>query len=600
MLKKLLTTKYIIADGAIGTYYAQMMNNHTIFAELANITHPEIVEKIHAEYIEAGAKLIRTNTFSANSIILKILQPQLQTILEKGYEIAQKAAQGKNIFIAANIGPIPEVTADGKVLTKTRIFDEYKFIVDTFLQAGAEIFIFETFSRMDYLAEIARYIKSKNPKAFILTQFVMTAEGFTRKGISLERVQTEIKAVKDIDAYGFNCGVGPTHLTKLIRRLDISSDIVSIFPNAGYPEIINERMVYDDNPAYFAEIMSGMPNLGVKIIGGCCGTTPRHIRQLAEKLAGQLVQEVSAPISQPRKATAIKHTPNNFRAKLENGKFVTAVELDPPFDISINKILHNAWVCKEHGVDLITIADSPLAKARVDSVMIAAKIKREIGIDAMPHICCRDKNINALKSIVMAGHIEEIRNILAVTGDAIPKSSDIKSVFNLNSVKLIEFINEINKEIFVDDPMYIGGALNLNVLNKDVELSRMLAKAAKGAGFFLTQPIFDDATIAYLPKTRTKPSAKILGGVMPLVSYKNAQFINNEVPGINVPEAYIKRFDPNMTREAAEIEGINLAVEIAKKIRSQVDGFYFITPFNRIEMIIKIIEKIGEMNGENV
>ncbi|MBP2654860.1 MAG: bifunctional homocysteine S-methyltransferase/5,10-methylenetetrahydrofolate reductase [Firmicutes bacterium] len=593
MIKDYLKNNVLIADGAMGTYYSQIISNNDTFPELANITNPLIIEKIHAEYIEAGAQLIRTNTFSANSIVLNKTRQEVKTILEKGYALAQKAALGNKVFIAASIGPIPEMTADGTILDKTRILDEYMFIVDTFLNVGANIFIFETFSRLDYLSEIASYIKDKAADAFILTQFVMTSEGFTRKGISLERIRDQIRKVTTIDAYGFNCGVGPTHLAKLISNLDFSQDVLSIFPNAGYPEIVNERMVYNNNPDYFASVLSNMPGLGANIIGGCCGTTPSHIKKLAEKVQLQPLKPSSVAKGERKELRAVRKTKNNFFDKLKNGQFTIAVELDPPFDINIDKIVHNAFICKEHGVDLITIADSPLARARVDSVMLAAKIKREVGIETMPHICCRDRNINALKSILLAGHIEEIRNVLAVTGDAIPNAStsEIKSVFNLNSTKLIEFITEMNKEIFVDDQFCIGGALNLNVLNKDVELSRMLAKTEKGAGFFLTQPIFDAETIAYLPKVRKSSQAKILGGIMPLVSYRNAQFINNEVPGINVPAEYIKMFDPNMTKEEAEEQGVDLAVKIACEVKSGVDGFYFITPFNRVEMIMKILHR---------
>jgi len=588
LLKEYLASNFLVADGAMGTYYAQLTNQNT-FPEWANCNDAETIEKIHTEYIQAGAQFIRTNTFSANSIILNIPREQVAVLLKKGYEIAHKAAYGKNVFIAASIGPIPEVKADGTVMSKEQMVEEFKFIVDTFLQVGADLFVFETFSRTDYLLEVSAYIKEKNVNAFVLTQFVMSAEGYSRKGISIERLQDEIKVVKTIDAYGFNCGVGPTHLSKLIQRIDIGQDKLSLFPNAGYPEVVNERMVYNNNPEYFAEVMSHVLSQGVRIIGGCCGTTPEHIRCLAQKVSAKTVGQATPRINERETALA-KQVENHFAAKMKAGKFVIAVELDPPFDMNMDKILHNARVCKENGVDVITIADSPLAKARVDSVMIAAKIKREVGIDAMPHICCRDRNINALKSIIMAGHIEEIRNILAVTGDAIPRNSETKSVFNLNSVKLIEFIKDINQEMCSNDPVYIGGALNLNVLNKEVELSRMAAKIEQGARFFLTQPIFEEETIDFLPRAKENSKAKILGGIMPLVSYKNAQFINNEVPGITIPQGYIERFTPAMSREDAENAGIELAVDIAKRIKPMVDGFYFVTPFNRIDMIMKIIK----------
>jgi homocysteine S-methyltransferase len=280
---------------------------------------------------------------------------------------------------------------------------------------------------------------------------------------------------------------------------------------------------------------------------------------------------------------------------MRNNQFVIAVELDPPFNADAETILKNARICKSHGVDVITIADSPMGRARVDSVMLAAKIKREVGIEVIPHICCRDKNINALKSAILAGYIENIRNILAVTGDPIATAerNEIKGVFDLNSFKLIELISIMNIETFAGDPINIGGALNLNILKPQDEVSRMMKKSELGASFFLTQPIFDDDVIEFLPQVKKNDNMYILGGIMPLVSYKNAQFLNNEVAGIKIPERILSQFDQNMEKAEAEDLGVEIAVDIANRIKNNVDGFYFITPFNRAEMIIKIMNKLG-------
>lgn len=223
--------------------------------------------------------------------------------------------------------------------------------------------------------------------------------------------------------------------------------------------------------------------------------------------------------------------------------------------------------------------------------MLSAKIKRETGIDTMPHICCRDKNINALKSSMLAAHIEDIRNVLLVTGDPVHESDkdSVKAVFNISSLNLIELANQLNQEVFAYDTVYIGGALNLNVPNKQSELNRMVKKNNKGASYFLTQPIYEDAVIDSLSSVKAQAEVKLLGGIMPLVSYRNAIFLNNEVPGITIPQKYIDLFKPDMDRETAQAEGIKIAVELAKKIRPNVDGFYFITPFNRVNIITEII-----------
>lgn len=578
----------IITDGAMGTYYSQMAPKAGAFSEFANLEAPETVLAIHRAYIEAGAVLLRTNTFSVNTVTLGISREQAGELVKKGYEIALEAAAGRAVYVAANIGPIPDADRSG-----SEVLDEYKFIADSFLEAGAGIFILETFSSTEHLQALAHHIKSSSPSAFLLTQFAVMPDGYTRKGIGIERLIQEVRTIREIDAYGFNCGAGPVHLHNALRKIDLKGDLVSVLPNAGYPEIINERTVFTQNPEYFAGKLKDMRELGVRILGGCCGTTPEHIRAAARILGQNKATGAIVRPAEERKPHATGTVFNSFRHKLENGKFVVAVELDPPFDANVDKVLQGADLCRNQGVDLITVADSPMARARVDSVMLAAKIKRETGIETMPHICCRDKNLNALKSGLLAGYVEGIRNILAVTGDPIASGDkgEIKSVFNLNSLRLMELISEMNREFFPENGIFTGGALNLNVQNKDVEAARMAKKAEKGAAFFLTQPIFSDEVIEYLSRMERNPSVKLLAGIMPLVSYKNAQFLNNEVPGIRIPDEAIGRFHPDMSRADAEAAGIELAVELAWKLKPHVDGFYFITPFNRVGMVTEIIEK---------
>jgi len=595
MIKEYLKNNILITDGAMGTYYAEITGNYNTVPEMANINAPETIARIHQEYIAAGAKLIKTNTFSANSMTLDLPRPEVEKLIAAGLEIANRAAENKNVFVAASIGPIPDMM-DKTDVDQTVIVEEYKFIVDLFLQRNMKIFLFETFSEFTYLPEITDYIKTKDASAFIVTQFATTPEGFTRKGISIRRIIAQVKKCASIDAYGFNCGVGPAHLFNALKNISFDDDIIAVAPNAGYPEIIHERTVYVNNIDYFAERMKEIGELGVKILGGCCGTTPAHIGKMAALIKPE--QAVVVPkrdIVVKSSAPAVVEETGCFAKKMKNNQFVIAVELDPPFHADADTIINSARICKDNGVDVITLADSPMGRARVDSVMLAAKIKREVGIDVMPHICCRDRNINALKSSVLAGYIEQIRNILAVTGDPVATAdkNDIKDVFNLNSFKFIEFLSMLNKEFFEEHPIHIGAALNLNAANPEAEIARMQKKVAMGAEFFLTQPIFADQTIDLLPQIEKKENVKLLGGIMPLVSYRNAQFLNNEVPGIQVPEKIMNRFDRSMDRETAENLGIEIAVEIAHRIRKDVDGFYFITPFNRVEMIIKIIQKIG-------
>lgn len=594
MIKDYLKNNTLVTDGAMGTYYEEKTNEEDTFCELANVNNPEIIKEIHKEYIEAGAKLIRTNTFSANTVTLGLNRHGVKTIIEKGYLIAKEAVGDKDVYIGASIGPIHE-----SVYKKDKdidIFAEYKFVVDTIMDLGGDIFVFETFGSTDYLEEISKYIKEKNSDAFILAQFAVTLNGYTRKEVSIKRILKEVKEIDEIDAYGFNCGLGPAHLHKLMEGLDIFDDVISALPNASYPEIINEKMVYVYNPDYFANIVADIKVLGAKILGGCCGTTPEHIQSISDRIEICEIKDIEKErMKQVEKIKKEKQKKSsNFLKKIQREEFVIAVELDPPYDTSIEGLMESARVCKENGVDIITVADSPRAIARVDSLMMAAKIKREIDIDVIPHLCCRDKNVNALKSGILASHIEDIRNILVITGDPILDIDKIstKSVFNLNSYKLIEMIDDMNREIFKEEPINIGGALNLNVRCKEAEIKRMMKKVEKGANIFFTQPIFDETAIDFLSKMKKNKDIRILGGIMPIVNYRNAQFLNNEVPGIEIPQKYVDRFDPDMSKRESEQVGIELAVELANNLREHVDGLYFINPFNRIEMIVKILQRI--------
>jgi len=383
-------------------------------------------------------------------------------------------------------------------------------------------------------------------------------------------------------------------MSEIIKKINIGNDIVSALPNAGYPEIIHDRTIYPNNPTYFAKRVNDIKCFGASIVGGCCGTNPNYIKQLASiidensKIANTIIRD-EEKVKEPK----IK-TKNTFKDKLDNNEFVVAIELSAPIDTDFSKLITGAKICKENNIDLVTVPDSPMSKVRADSTIIACKIKREIGIEAMPHICCRDKNTNAIRSSLIGSHIEDIRNVLAITGDPISDASKVetKSVFNLNSFRLMELIEDMNAEVFKKDNIFIGGALNLNVLNKEVEFNRMLKKIDKGAKFFLTQPIYDDEAIEFLKKIRERTNVKILAGLLPVVSYKNAMFLNNELPGVTIPDKYVKMFEENMSKEEAQEIGIKITVEIGKKLKDACDGLYFITPFNRVSMLIEIIKQI--------
>lgn len=583
--EKIFARPYLLFDGAMGTYYEEVSGGSVRSCELSNIEAPEIIEKIHSEYINAGAKAIRTNTFAANTVSLNCEFSKVREIIKSAYDIAQRCCKDKNVLIFADIGPIPDQT-------ETDREPEYKRIIDTFLNCGAKYFCFETFSEYEILVALSGYIKDKAPEAFILTQFAVTPDGYSRKGISGREILKNISAVKTIDAYGFNCISGPLHLFKYVKELNADYNRLSVMPNAGYPAVINERTVFSNKPEYFASAMSDIQSTGVKIIGGCCGTTPAHIFETAKKLGATGItinKSVNIPVISEKRS----NIENNFFKKLSIGKKAIAVELDPPFDNNADYLIQGAKLLREAGADIITLADCPLARARADSSILSAKIKREALIDALPHMACRDRNFNATKALLLGLHIEGVRNMLAVTGDPIPETdrSGVKGVYSFNSYRLLSFVDELNNTVFEGDNIVAGAALNINAQNFPAELERAKKKMLCGARFFLTQSVFSDKSYENLKMAKETLDTKILGGILPIVSYRNAMFINSEVAGMDIPDDIIKLYE-GRTKEEAEALAIELCLKTAERISGYTDGFYIMTPLKRYALTAEIVKRI--------
>lgn len=576
----------LVFDGAMGTYYSKLKNN-AFNCEMANINDTSTILSIHREYIRAGCKAIKTNTFAANEILLECDFKTVKDIIQSGYEIALEATKNTDVFVFADIGPIP-------ALNDKDLLSDYKKIVDIFLEIGATNFIFETFSSDEYLPEISSYIKKKQPNSFILTEFAVNPEGFTRLGKSGTKIFESISKNKNIDALGFNCISGPHHLLHFIKTIDINDSIVSIMPNAGYPTIINNRTFFEDNSDYFSEQMLEILNQGVRILGGCCGTTPEFIKKTVDIINSSYIYENTTEkvISPREKIKPISK--NKLLEKLEIGKKIIAVELDPPIDTDIEFFMNSAKKLKDYGVDAITIADCPIARARVDSSLLACKIKRELDITPIPHMTCRDRNINATKALLLGLNIENIDNVLVVTGDPIPSAErdEIKAMFSFNSSILANYIKTLNENTF-NTPFNIFGALNINAVNFDSQLKHAKIKIENGVTIFLTQPVLTEQALLNLKKAKEILPAKILGGIIPVVSYRNAFFMNNEISGITVSQNIIDMYKDKSKEESTEL-AINISTQIVKEIEPYVDGYYIITPFKRIDIVCDIISNINK------
>lgn len=578
-----LKQQKLLFDGAFGTYYAYLYDTREL-PELANTMYPERVRRIHKEYIDAGAQIIRTNTFASNRFSLDMPWEDVQENIRQGYRLACDLAQGQDIYVAADIGQIPYDTG----LARESVSKEYVDICRTFLEEGAKIFVFETLSDIE---DICDAIKLIGDQAFVIVQFSINQFGYSQSGLSARKLIQRAESIDCVNAVGFNCGVGPGHMQQIIRSVNFSGKkMLTALPNAGYPQTVSNRMIFDNqNIDYFVTKMCDIAADGVDIVGGCCGTTPEYIRKMKEKVSFTQPEKV-VPITQTKKANSPKHDGSFFAGK--NGKKLVAVELAPPLGSDDEKLMDAAHFLKKSGVDVLTFPDSPSGRTRADSILMAEKVARETGMCVMPHICCRDKNAIAMRSQLLGAHINHIRNFLVITGDPIPSMvrNSVKSVFNFDSVGLMNIMGNMNEEQFPEEPVCYGGAINQGRRNLEIEIERVKKKMRAGATFFLTQPVSTKEGAERVRRMKKETGARILCGIMPFVSLKNAAFMKNEMTGIDVTEEVLNRYREDMTREEGEQAGIQLAKEMMALTDDFADGYYFSFPFNRVSMLEKILQ----------
>ena len=604
---KILTSRLLVTDGAMGTYYREKYGGTSRAPELDNLADPERIGAIHREYIEAGADIIRTNSFASNVQTLcpdgsvQTREARLRTVYENvsaACRIAKSAVKEAGCVLAGEeeAGRGQTVETDREKIRREICIagDIGPLPAQRGADAGIRLIWFETFPDLERILPVAEWIRSVSD-AFIMVSFSVNVFGYTQTGIGMGELLKAVKESALIDGIGFNCGIGP-----LLKRQDMGDLIVSAVPNAGYADRIENRMVYRDNSAYFCEAMEEIAGLGVNIIGGCCGTSPSYTRKLAAAVGHRSPAKRLSDRPEERAESEIRYDHNPFIRKLYSGEKVVIAELDPPFDGNDRKMMDAAAVLKRAGVEVITFSDSPMGKMRASSVLSAVKTAGRLQIDTMPHIACRDRNAIGIGSEILGAYMNGIRNFLFVTGDPVPSGDrgNITSVYDYHSVTLMNYVRQMNREYFAEDPVAYGGALNYGRANIDAEIRRMKKKCEAGASFFLTQPIYSDEDIEKIRYIKSRIDTKIICGIMPLVSYRNAMFMKNEITGIHVPDEITARYDPGMSREEAQAVGVQIAAEIAEKLADTADGYYFMVPFNRAEMIAEIMEKMKLYGAE--
>lgn len=593
-IREAIKERKLFFDGAFGTYYAQKTGSKEL-PEYGNVSNPGLVEEIHTEYVRAGADIIRTNTFASNSRTIVGGRQELKKNLECACRIARGVAENaavemaKTVYVAGDIGPLSG-PAEGES-GEEEAGQEYLFLAETLLAAGVDLLLFETFPDYHELLPVICKIKEKHPEVFVMVHFAVNQYGYTNAGIRVKKIFRELEEEPCVDGLGLNCGVGPGHMLRIYGELIFASGkVYSALPNASYPKLMQSRIVFLENREYFAEKLSELSELGISCLGGCCGTTPEYIRQAAGQMDGKR-KEPKIQAASSRREEEKRQPKHAFYDGKENK--LVAVELAPPFGADDEKVLEAVCYLKNRNVDVLTFPDSPSGRTRADSVLMGVKAMENSPVPVMPHICCRDKNAIAVRSQLLGAYMNGIRNLLVVTGDPVPTllRNDIKGVYNFDSVGLMRILQEMNEEEFAQDPFVYGGALNPARVNLQVEIARMKKKLAAGATFFLTQPLFTDEDIENLRRIREEVPARILCGIMPLVSRKNALFMKNEMTGIHVTEEIVARYDSTMTRKEGEKAGVALAKEIMEKTKDLADGYYFSIPFNRVELLPEIFRE---------
>ena len=573
-IKEYIEENILLFDGALGSY-SKEITREDCNPEIYNITNPQLIKNIHEDYLLAGAKAIKTNTFLAN----KDNYDNYSEIIIKAVQLANEIANKYDAFVFADIGQ--DLTYN------------YFDVINIMLKEKVQNYLFETLLSLKGIKEVTSYIKSVNKDSYIIVSFSVNSDGYTKDGEYYLDLINEANNIEAIDSVGLNCSTGPYHLKKNLKYFSNNIKPIYISPNASYPIIINNRSIYQDNVNYFTEELMDIVDLGASIIGGCCGTNPSYIRKISKNIRNKNKKDYNVKEFDEK----VKIEDNPFMIKVKNGKKVIVVELDSPKNDDISKFIESSKQLKLMGIDLMTIADNPLGYVRMSSSLLACKLKRELDIEVMPHLTCRDRNINATKSLLLGLSIENIRNVLIITGDPLPTpfKNQVKSVYEFNSRKLTKYISNLNKTDFNNNFNIMCG-LNINALNFDIQLKFAKEKITNGSKVFLTQPILNNEAVMNIKRAKTELNTVILAGIMPIVSYRNAIFINNEIPGINIDSNIIEQYK-DLSKEQAENLAYEISINYINEVNSFVDGFYIMTPFNRVNIVEKIINYINKKNN---
>lgn len=592
-----------------------MLYQHGVFLNRCfdelNLTDANLIKKVHGLYIEAGVDFIETNTFGANRLKLSKsgLATEVERINRAGVRLAQEAAQG-SVLVAGSMGPLGgDLVGHGPITSEEArgVFEEQ---AKALVEAGVDLLILETFSDTEELLLAIRAAAGLGDVP-IVAQMTVGESHETIYGQRIDQAIARIAQEPAVAAVGLNCSVGPSGMLsslELVRR--VTDKPISVQPNAGMPRRVEGRQLYMCTPEYMAEYAKRFFEMGARIIGGCCGTTPEHIKEIVRavrsisKVAAQNTTPVVAEVRQAAKPVLRDLQPlatrSRFGAKLAAGEPVTMVEITPPRGVDVTAVVDKARQCAVAGVDAINIPDGPRASSRLSPLVTAVRIQERAGIEAILHFCCRDRNLIGMQSDILGASAIGVRNLLIITGDP-PKLGEYPNatgVFDMDSIALTTVVRNLNRGVDIGggaiDPstsLVIGVGANPVAADLGREIERFGQKVLAGAEFAITQPVFEPECLFRFLDAAGGTQIPIIAGIWPFTSFKNAEFMANEVPGVVVPKVLLDRMSKATTKEHGRALGIEIAQELVAKVKDAVAGFAVSAPFGNVGTALAVLGK---------
>jgi methionine synthase / methylenetetrahydrofolate reductase (NADH) len=600
----------VIGDGAMGTrLYAKGIFINRCFDEL-NLTEPDLVREVHREYLEAGADFVETNTFGANPFKLEPhgLAQRVADINSAGAEIAREEARDRAL-VAGSMGPLGVPIEPLGRIAFEEARDAFRQQAAALAEAGVDFFVLETIRRLEEMREAIRAVRDVSDRPVVALMSISDEE-HSAFGDSPEKIAGHLEEW-GADIVGLNCSIGPQPMLAAIERMRaVTKRPLCVMPNAGMPRLVEGRYMYLSSPEYFGKYARRFLRGGVSVLGGCCGTTPEHIRAVKAAIRSLRPEDYREP--KPPPVVTVEEPPrgvepmpraakSSLAAKIAAGQIVCSVEISPPKSPDPSRALQRIVRLKEAGVDAVNIPDGPRASARMSSLALAVIASQRAGMEAILHYCCRDRNLLGMQSDLLGAGALGVKNILIVTGDP-PKLGDYPSataVFDVDSIGLMQIANRLNHGLDlvgnpIDQPtaLHLGVGANPSAVNLDEEVRRFEYKVEAGAEFVMTQPVYDARALEVFVRRTEHCRIPLLVGILPLRSYRNAEFLSNEVPGMEVPERILERLAKAESAEAARAVGIDVAREALRECLPIVQGVYVMPPFGNVAAALEVLEAL--------